>query len=47
MNFGAILVETHKKVVVKMTNDSLMSLVYEWSFLEDSIVSKEGEVAIN
>lgn len=47
VNFGAILLETHKKVVVKMTNDSLMSLVYEWSFLEDSLTNREDEVPIN
>ncbi|EGR28756.1 hypothetical protein IMG5_169530, partial [Ichthyophthirius multifiliis] len=37
INFGAILNETSKKMLVNMQNTSEMSLYYDWTFLEDEL----------
>lgn len=47
VNFGAILIETQKKIGVSMKNSSMMPLVYEWSFMNDEIMSKDTLVPIN
>lgn len=42
VNFGAILNETSKKMVITMSNTSEMALDYEWTFLEDEITAVSG-----
>jgi hydrocephalus-inducing protein len=42
VNFGAILNETSKKMVITMSNTSEMALDYEWTFLEDEITALSG-----
>lgn len=35
INFGSVLNDTSKKIIMKMKNVSEMAVHYEWSFLED------------
>jgi hydrocephalus-inducing protein len=35
INFGSILNETSKKIIITMKNISEMPLNYEWNFVED------------
>jgi hydrocephalus-inducing protein len=37
VNFGSILNETSKKIIIQMKNISEMALNYEWNFVEDEI----------
>jgi len=39
VNFGAILNETSKKMIITMSNVSEMGLNYEWTFLEEELVA--------
>jgi len=52
VNFGSILTETSKKIVISMSNVSEMGINYEWSFIEEELatfpvekdVSSDGRV---
>lgn len=41
VNFGAILNDTTKKIMMLMRNVSLMPVTYEWAFLEEEVVGEE------
>ncbi len=38
INFGSILNDTNKKVVINMENTSEMALHYDWMFVEEELV---------
>jgi len=38
INFGSILNDTSKKVLINMENVSEMPLHYEWTFVEEELV---------
>jgi len=37
-NFGSILNDTSKKILVDMENVSEMPLYYEWTFVEEELI---------
>lgn len=39
VNFGSILTETSKKIVISMSNVSEMGINYEWSFIEEELAT--------
>jgi len=39
INFGSILNDTSKKIVINMQNVSEMGLNYDWTFIEEELVS--------
>jgi hydrocephalus-inducing protein len=38
INFGSILNDTSKKIVISMENVSEMPIFYEWTFVEEELV---------
>lgn len=47
INFGSVLNDTSKKVVMKMKNVSKMNVEYMWSFLEDEMRENKEGIPIN
>jgi len=39
INFGSILNDTSKKILINMENTSEMALYYEWTFVEEELVT--------
>jgi len=44
LNFGCILDNTRKKVYMKMTNDSVLDVKYEWVFVEEHTIGDQSTV---
>lgn len=38
INFGSILNDTSKKIVINMENISEMAIYYEWTFVEEELI---------
>ena len=47
INFGAVLNDTSKKVVMRMKNVSKMNVEYQWSFMEDEMREERDDISIN
>jgi len=47
INFGSILNDTSKKVIITMSNISVMGLNYEWNFVEEELVIRDDQSAIS
>jgi len=43
INFGSVLNDTSKKIIMKMKNVSEMAVHYEWSFLEEDAQDIQNE----
>lgn len=39
INFGSILNDTSKKIIINMDNISEMPLYYEWTFVEEELIT--------
>jgi hydrocephalus-inducing protein len=39
INFGSILNDTSKKIIINVENTSEMALYYEWTFVEEELIS--------
>lgn len=39
INFGSILNDTSKKIIINVENTSEMALYYEWTFVEEELIT--------